>query len=94
MYVEIPLTTKKSHLMVVEMDAPQKDLAKLYYEVNNEPYSELNASSAFVKKGKNKIRFFLPRGVYRERFRFDIGEKTGNYKSSSLRVVTLSASDG
>lgn len=94
MYIEIPLSTKKAHLVVVEMEAPQKDMAKLYYEVNNEPYSELNASSAFVKKGKNKLRFFLPRGVYRERFRLDIGEKTGNYKFSSLRVFALSISEG
>lgn len=94
MYIEIPLSTKQSHLVVVEMEAPQKDLAKLYYEVNNESYSELNASSAFVEKGKNKIRFFLPRGIYSERFRFDIGEKTGRYKFSSLRVFALSTSEG
>lgn len=93
-YINISLSAKKPHLVVVEVDAPQKDLAKLYYEVNNEPYSELNASSAFLDKGQNKIRFFYARGVYRERFRFDIGEKTGRYKVSSLRVFSLTTSDG
>lgn len=93
MFIEIALSEKSPHLVVVEMDSPQLDMAKLYYKINNESYSELNASSAFLKPGENRVHFFLPQGRYNERFRFDIGETTGLFKFGSLKVFALTAAD-
>jgi len=89
MFINLTLSEDSPYLLVVEMDAPEDGLAKIYYKINGGPYSELNSSSAFITKGKNTVSFFLSKGEYEKRFRFDIGEKPGIYKFVSMNLYSF-----
>jgi hypothetical protein len=89
MHIDIEIFDAHPHLVEIEMSSPEKGMAKLYYEINNEPYSELNVASAFLNIGQNNISFLLPKGVYKKKFRFDIGEEAGTYKFNSIKISAL-----
>ncbi len=88
-YFEMSLSSRKNHLVEIEISSQNKDIAKIYYEINKTPFSEMNSNSAFLEPGNNHIRFFLPRGKYGDLFRFDMGEKKGEFKITSFKVFTL-----
>lgn len=89
MYINLFLSENSSHLLVVDMESPHGGIAQIYYELNDEPYCELNSSKSFITAGKNTVSFFLSRGVYNKRFRFDIGVKPGIYKLGSMTLYAL-----
>ncbi len=88
-FFEMDLSKRRPHIVEIEISSEHDDIAKLYYEINDTLLSELNVSSAYLKPGVNKINLYLPQGVYRERFRFDMGEKTGAFRISSFIVYSL-----
>lgn len=88
-FFEMDLSRKRPHIVEIEMISEHKDIAKLYYEINDTSFSELNVSSAILKPGKNTFSLYLPQGVYGKRFRFDLGEKKGVYAITFFNVYSL-----